>query len=164
MARGVGTAKIYGRIHLALLTLGSEVFEVSFTVMDAVGGEYDMLLGLDMLRKHQACIDLKKNCLCIGSVEVPFLAEKDIPLLMRAGARALSEDSTLTHGAASAAQAATSASAPLAEGSSSTEDRDTVSRLMEMGFTRGEVEEALRLCNGDVDQAAATLAANKYGF
>lgn len=167
LARGVGTATIYGRIHLALLTLGNEVFEVSFTVMDAVGGEFDILLGLDMLRKHQACIDLKKNCLCIGSTEVPFLAEKDIPPQMRASVRAISKESTHTQGAADAADVARSASnvqMPLAGGNPSAVGGGPVSRLMEMGFTRSEVEEALRLCNGDVDQAAAHLAAGKYGF
>lgn len=83
IARGVGTAKIFGRIHLTLLTLGTEVFEVTLTVMDSVGGGYDMLLGLDMMKKHQACIDLRANVLRIGNSEVPFLPEKDIPLSMR---------------------------------------------------------------------------------
>lgn len=76
MARGVGTAKIYGRIHLSTLTLGEEFFDVTFIVMESVGGDYDMLLGLDMLRKHQASIDLRENCLRIGGAVVPFLQEK----------------------------------------------------------------------------------------
>lgn len=83
VARGVGTAKIHGRIHLALMTLMSEVFEISLTVMDSVGGGYDVLLGLDMLRKHAAVIDLQDNCLRIGGVAVPFLGEADIPKSMR---------------------------------------------------------------------------------
>lgn len=83
IARGVGTAKIFGRIHLAMMTLGSEVFEITFTVMESIGGGYDILLGLDMLRKHAAVIDLANNCLRIGAASVPFLGEKDIPAEMR---------------------------------------------------------------------------------
>lgn len=83
VARGVGTAKIFGRIHLTLMTLGGKVFEISLTVMESVGGEYDLLLGLDMLRKHAATIDLGANCLRIGGADVPFLSEADIPQQMR---------------------------------------------------------------------------------
>lgn len=83
MAQGVGTAKILGRIHLALMTIGTEIFEITLTVLDSVGGSYDILLGLDMLRKHQASINLKDNCLQLGNTTVPFLGEKDIPASMR---------------------------------------------------------------------------------
>lgn len=173
MAHGVGSAKIHGRIHLALLTLGTEVFEVSFTVMDAVGGEYDMLLGLDMLRKHQARIDLDKNCLHIGSTDVPFLSEKDIPKKML-GQRRLEPVSPnrVTGPSRSAAPsappaAAASSASPSASrrsvGGGRGKDK-AISGLVAMGFSKSEAEEALRVCSGNADQAAAMLAAKKYGF
>lgn len=78
-ARGVGTAKIFGRIHLALMSIGSEVFEISFQVMESVIGDHEIMIGLDTLRKYEGIIDLRANCLLIGNVSVPFLAEKDLP-------------------------------------------------------------------------------------
>eukprot|EP00177_Eucheuma_denticulatum_P005755 GFKZ01010501.1.p1 GENE.GFKZ01010501.1~~GFKZ01010501.1.p1 ORF type:complete len:412 (-),score=49.93 GFKZ01010501.1:802-2037(-) len=169
MAHGVGTAKIYGRIHFALLTLGSEVFEVSFTVMDAVGGEYDMLLGLDMLRKHRASIDLASDCLRIGTTRVPFLAEKDIPKRMLAGTKERMEQQArreaatgapVSTGQASGERVARSAQRSVGSGV----DQGAVSRLVEMGFQRAEVEEALRDSNGNAERAAAILTGKRYGF
>ena len=43
------------------------------------GREVDLLFGLDMLKAHQACIDLEKNVLRIQGREVRFLSEHELP-------------------------------------------------------------------------------------
>ncbi|GME87569.1 unnamed protein product [[Candida] boidinii] len=75
-ARGVGKQEILGRIHSVPLSIENTYFNCSFTVLDT---NVDMLLGLDMLRRHQACIDLRQNKLIIGDVETEFLSESEIP-------------------------------------------------------------------------------------
>jgi DNA damage-inducible protein 1 len=66
MARGVGTAKILGRVHHAEIKIGGAVMPCAFTVME--GKDVD-----------KAKIDLEKNALCFEGQEVPFLHESEIP-------------------------------------------------------------------------------------
>lgn len=80
-ARGVGTAKILGRIHIAQMKFGASYFPISITVLE--NNDVDFLFGLDMLRRYRCNIDLAKNVLAIeganGREEIPFLSEGDLP-------------------------------------------------------------------------------------
>lgn len=53
----------------------------------------DMLLGLDMLKRHQCVLDLKRNLLVIGSTgtETPFLPENELPPCARLSGNALED-------------------------------------------------------------------------
>ncbi|VWU48554.1 DNA damage-inducible protein 1, putative [Hepatocystis sp. ex Piliocolobus tephrosceles] len=75
IAKGVGTKNILGKIHMIDIKIGNCFYAVSLTIID----EYDLdfIFGLDMLRRHQCSIDLKKNALIIENNEIPFLSEKD---------------------------------------------------------------------------------------
>lgn len=77
VATGVGSAKILGRIHQTQLKIGNSFFNLTITVLDQ--DDMEFLIGLDMLRRWQACIDLKNNYLVVGDERVPFLGEHELP-------------------------------------------------------------------------------------
>eukprot|EP00094_Tigriopus_californicus_P007807 TCALIF_07519-PA protein Name:"Similar to DDI2 Protein DDI1 homolog 2 (Homo sapiens)" AED:0.13 eAED:0.14 QI:0/0.6/0.5/1/1/1/6/264/445 len=79
VAKGVGTQKIIGRVHLAQIQIEKDYLSTSFSILEEQ--PMDMLLGLDMLKRHQCCIDLNRNLLVIGSsgTETPFLSESELP-------------------------------------------------------------------------------------
>eukprot|EP00033_Pygsuia_biforma_P002360 GCRY01002610.1.p1 GENE.GCRY01002610.1~~GCRY01002610.1.p1 ORF type:complete len:411 (+),score=79.79 GCRY01002610.1:245-1477(+) len=163
VAKGVGVGKILGRIHVAHLRIGDTVFPSTFHVMESASE--DLLLGLDNLLKHQACIDLRTHCLRIGEVSVPFLSEKDIP----------SQDTTLFSDSvnvapptdpSSSSSVPTSASAPPTSSanhnlfSTPLENQfpeGDIQSLMNLGFTREQAVRALQRQRGNVELAAAEL-------
>uniref|UniRef100_A0A4W5PN38 DNA-damage inducible protein 2 n=1 Tax=Hucho hucho TaxID=62062 RepID=A0A4W5PN38_9TELE len=79
IAKGVGTQKIIGRVHLAQVQIEGDFLPCSFSILE--DQPMDMLLGLDMLKRHQCSIDLKKNTLLIGTTgtETRFLPESELP-------------------------------------------------------------------------------------
>lgn len=78
-AKGVGIQKIIGRVHLGHIQINDVFLQSSFSILEEQ--VMDMLLGLDMLKRHQCCIDLRRNILVIGTTgtETPFLSEGDLP-------------------------------------------------------------------------------------
>ncbi|MED6290173.1 cyanamide hydratase [Characodon lateralis] len=79
IAKGVGTQKIIGRVHLAQVQIEGDFLPCSFSILE--DQPMDMLLGLDMLKRHQCSIDLKKSLLIIGTTgtETRFLSEAELP-------------------------------------------------------------------------------------
>jgi len=119
IARGVGQARIVGRVHSVTCKIGELYLAMSFTILESQG--VDFLFGLDQLKKLQACIDLKENCLVIQDQKIPFLAEKDLPPEARmdemeddekASSSSSSSSRQAASGSSSAAGSATTASQP----------------------------------------------------
>lgn len=77
-AQGVGTSQFVGRIHNVGMRFSDDlVVPCSITVLESC--TVDFLLGLDMLKRHTACIDLKQNGLVLYEKLIPFLPEHQIP-------------------------------------------------------------------------------------
>jgi len=87
IAKGVGTQKIIGRVHIAQIQVENDFLSSSFSILEEQ--PMDMLLGLDMLKRHQCNIDLKNNVLVIGSTgtTTKFLAEAELPECARLNSR-----------------------------------------------------------------------------
>ncbi|KAG6545501.1 hypothetical protein Mapa_013103 [Marchantia paleacea] len=179
IAKGVGQSEIVGRIHVAPLKIGVNYYPCSFTVLDQPDLEF--IFGLDMLRKHQCSIDLKDNVLRVGGGEiaVPFLQEKDLPLNFVGSegvpptAMSTPVDSgngktvvtefapapvQLTSGAGGSSDLSLAQAQEAKKRARSPQDLEVkVTRLMELGFDREAVTQALSLCNGNEEQAASFL-------
>lgn len=151
MAKGVGTQKIIGRVHQAPMKLSGNFVPTAITVLEQEQ-EMDFILGLDMLRRHQCCIDLKRNVLIIGSVgaELPFLGEGDI------GKQPFFDKTAPAEAAPAEAAPPAPSTAPSAP-SSSNVDESKVEQLMSLGFTREQVIEALQATGGNQELAGALL-------
>lgn len=119
IARGVGTQKILGRIHLVQLEINGIYIPSSFMILEEQPME--MLLGLDMLRRYQCTIDLHKNCLRIGTTgtETTFLHENEIPKYKEAPVPVGDEESDIQKAIQSSLQnvPSTSSSGPSAAAS-----------------------------------------------
>jgi len=164
VARGVGTAKILGRIHTAQMKLGNIHLPCSYTIME--GRDVDLLLGLDMLKSHRACVDLDKNCLRIQGQEIPFLAEHELPEKAKQHTHPELEE----HVSQSSTQAGPSnqgdthfpgtgnavGSAPTSQ-QRSPYSEEMISALINLGATREQAIQCLQEAGGNVDVAASLL-------
>ncbi|KAK9345807.1 aspartyl protease-domain-containing protein [Lipomyces starkeyi] len=186
VARGVGTAKILGRIHSAPMKIGDAFLPCSFTVME--GKDVDLLLGLDMLKRHQATIDLKRGVLVMGDEEVPFLGEAELPSQAQQidlspeefAELARQNQETRESGEAQApppGQTASPQTQPLVQEPMHTGDQPRpanrvprrpvqqriefsdadISKLESLGVSREEAISALRTAEGNVEVAASLL-------
>jgi len=189
IAKGVGTQKIIGRVHMAQIQIEQEYLTSSFSILEAQ--PMDMLLGLDMLKKHQCTIDLRKNCLMIGTTgtETKFLSENELPACARLSGAGTGDEGEAAALKASAKDAGSLEDKQLAEAlarSASDQSMDTseskpgtstasattpqaasaetfkesdVANIVSMGFAREAAIAELRKCNGDANVATANLFA-----
>lgn len=160
VAKGVGTAKILGRIHLVQMKMGNQFFPCSLTVLDQDGVEF--LFGLDMLRRHQAMIDLKQNCLRIGDEEVHFLAEKDLPKYAKDVSTP--EEKKEQPPLPSISQPAAPPAQPRETTMKNAAEEANIKILTDLGFSRADSIEALKMFNGNSDLAASFLFQRSHGF
>lgn len=181
IAKGVGTATIMGRVHSAQIKIGSLFLPCSFTVME--GKNVELLLGLDMLKRHQASIDLARDKLVIQGVEVSFLGEADIPkdveealeeepkvagpggttiggrsgAVSQPGASGAPGPSTTAQPTVPAPSPAPAASRAPAQPSFPIE---AIEQLMQLGCSREQAIHALQATGGNVEYAAGLLFEN----
>ncbi|KXX77353.1 DNA damage-inducible protein 1 [Madurella mycetomatis] len=175
VARGVGTANIIGRVHSAPIKIGPLFLPCSFTVME--GKQVELLLGLDMLKRHQACLDLAKDKLIIQGVEVPFLGPADIPkesdeawqkeptVPGPAGTTIGQRSGAVTAPSGSGAAAPSSGATPQAGSSAAASaaspgprfPREHIEQLMALGASEYRAIQALEATGGNVEYAASLI-------
>lgn len=144
------------------------------------GRDVDLLFGLDMLKAHQACIDLEKNVLRIQGREVKFLAEHELPDKARifetgeadsipsgnpqagpsnqpSGASQPFPGSGQTIGSAPAPGAGRGAPAAGAAQVQSRYSEEAITTLMGLGVSREVAISTLDAAGGNIDVAASLL-------
>jgi len=177
VARGVGTANILGRVHSAQMKLADLHLACAFTIME--GRDVELLFGLDMLKQHQACIDLEKGVLRISGREVRFLAEHELPERAKEFEAPIEPPPTSAPGPSSSGRTPAGGAGPHFPGSGSTlggtpagnrpraqhappptarySDRD-IQTLIDLGASsREDAIRVLDQANGNVDLAASLL-------
>jgi len=108
----------------------------------------EFLFGLDNLKRHECSIDLKSNGLRFPNMdlELPFLAEHEVPKTLFTQQRAPSSEEQL---------APPPPPSPRIE--SRGFDEDQISRLMELGFSRDQCIAALQAAGGNEEMAGSLL-------
>lgn len=174
VAVGVGKLQIDGKIHSVPIGFPNSTVELptSFTVID---GQMEVLLGLDMMRRHKCVVDLERNVLVMGGcIDLPFLSDYEIEQLLGNRvfgfnhAESQTESEPAPKRKATAPRPAASVSRPVGSGSSSSSvsgntntarsfaEKD-IKTLVDLGFTRSDAIRALHQSKGNVDVAASML-------
>eukprot|EP01133_Synstelium_polycarpum_P014026 gene14026-16531_t len=182
IAKGVGTAKIVGRVHATNIKLGNSFFPIALSILDSPGQDTEFILGLDMLKRHQCLVNLRDNCLTIGEENVQFLAEKDLSEILN-GDHELPENyvappaNATTSGMISSPTSSTTSTtstpttpspttakpspsgskpAPFNFGSpAAAPNEESINTLVSLGATREKAIDLLRRAGGDVERAAS---------
>ena len=187
IARGVGTAKILGRVHSVQLKLADIHLPCAITIMEVClslisltshthrhylqGRDVDLLFGLDMLKAHQACIDLENNSLRIGGREVKFLSEHELPEKARqmdqgegasdappSATRGPPQPTPFPGGGRSLGATPSSRTPGAGAGRPTTNvSEDSIRTLMDLGASRELAISTLEAAAGNVDVAASLL-------
>eukprot|EP00602_Paraphysomonas_sp_CaronLab_P005400 CAMPEP_0185019804 /NCGR_PEP_ID=MMETSP1103-20130426/2379_1 /TAXON_ID=36769 /ORGANISM="Paraphysomonas bandaiensis, Strain Caron Lab Isolate" /LENGTH=327 /DNA_ID=CAMNT_0027550291 /DNA_START=286 /DNA_END=1269 /DNA_ORIENTATION=- len=164
-ARGVGTAKIVGRVHMAQMKLGQSFFPISLTVLE--NDDVDFLFGLDMLKRHRCAIDLRDNVLRVegsrGIEEAPFLSEGEIPKKFPEDSVSKRSRSHSEGEPSSPNRTGVSRSGSLGDASCSDAHlvNSDVIHLCSLGFSIVEASNALSQAEGDVELAAQLLFSSR---
>lgn len=137
-ARGVSSARLLGRIHMAMVNVGGNLLPMSISVLESQDIEF--IIGLDQMKRHQMCIDLKDNVLRVHGSSVPFLGEGELPAHYRS-------QPTAPGGEEHEALAKLSA-----------EQKDKLQQLMQLsGAARVAALSALEACGWNIELAMAML-------
>lgn len=152
IAKGVGTSAIVGRIHQVSMKIGKSFFPTSLTVIES--SDIDVLLGLDMLKRHQCVIDLKNNVLHIGDEVVEFLHEKDIP---KHGIEYLNVDNSKSNTNELNIENSGSINNNNNANSQNKYSEEVIKELMNLGNDRESVIRALDAAEGNAELAASLL-------
>lgn len=176
VAKGVGIQKIIGRIHMVQIQIENDFLTSSFSILEEQ--PMDMLLGLDMLKRHQCTIDLNENCLHIGTTgtKTRFLPEAELPDCARLTASSPEEEEKLIaesrklreelemkealeksrkDGGASTSTAGVGPATTVLPTDKFTEEE--VAKLVELGFSREQIIPELRTFDGNTVLASEAL-------
>lgn len=173
-AFGVGRQRIIGIIHLGQIQIGDDFLASSFRVLE--DQSHELILGLDMLKRHQCSVDLSQDVLRVGTTgkETPFLSEQEVPTsAYEQEQKGILEDEDHEMASAIATsekeyQQKTGEPPPKSPRpnppSSTSFPESSIQRVILAGFTREQAIQELQHFNGDVDKAIAALFAESMKF
>ncbi|GMT35629.1 hypothetical protein PFISCL1PPCAC_26926, partial [Pristionchus fissidentatus] len=124
-----GSDRMIGRIHACELEIGDAKFDAK---MDVMNDKFDVLIGLDFMRRHGCCIDLKNNRLSFNETTfAEFLSDAEVAAYEKE--REALRDTKFKV------------------------DDDKLAQIMGMGFSKKDAEDALRDSANDVPHAVRML-------